>query len=200
MAQPSKRQRINSDEYISVRKVWGPPPSKAPGKSKVERIEIEGERKKQRIEEKVVDGKQKETKIKENLEEYHDPIDWDIEIEEHKKELIKEIDDKKGKVELEKEKENTWELFQECKNFLESNERNWELRKLERETERKNLQSRQCTTATVTDECLTVRQQYQHYNHFIVTTAEQIKQTITAQCANVAYSVGRSAILKRSTF
>ena len=54
----------------------------------------------------------------------------------------------------------------------------------EAKTERRKSQSRQCTTTTISDECLTVRRQYQHYNHFIVTTAEQIKQTITAvrQC------------------
>ena len=44
--QSSERQRISSDEYISVRKVWGPPPLEAPGKSKIEEIKDNEERKK----------------------------------------------------------------------------------------------------------------------------------------------------------
>ena len=41
---------------------------------------------------------------------------------------------------LEKEKEDTWQLYEECKEFLEKNERNREIRRKEREIEKKKLE------------------------------------------------------------
>ena len=40
-----------------------------------------------------------------------------------------------------------WELFEECKQFLEENERSWEVRRLEREAERKKKERLQTANA-----------------------------------------------------
>ena len=48
---------------------------------------------------------------------------------------------------MENEKEKTWELYEECKQFLEENERNWEVRRLEKEAERKKKERLQTANA-----------------------------------------------------
>ena len=45
------------------------------------------------------------------------------------------------------EKERTWELYEECKLYLERNERCWEVRKLEREAEIKKKERLQIANA-----------------------------------------------------
>ena len=51
--------------------------------------------------------------VKENSRVIEDQeINWDLEIEEHKK---KEFHDKIEKIELKKEKQNMWEWIKECK-------------------------------------------------------------------------------------
>ena len=51
--------------------------------------------------------------------------------------LEKEVRERNERIKLKTEKENTWALYKECKKFLEENERNWELMKLEREQEKR---------------------------------------------------------------
>ena len=45
------------------------------------------------------------------------------------------------------EKERTWGLYEECKPYLERNERCWEVRKLEREAEIKKKERLQIANA-----------------------------------------------------
>merc|ERR1712208_111553 len=55
-------------------------------------------------------------------------VDWDKVIKEHKERLELEVITKK---------EKHFELYRECKQFLEHNDKNWENRKIERELEMK---------------------------------------------------------------
>ena len=40
----------------------------------------------------------------------------------------------------ERKKEKTWQLYRECKSFLETNERSWKVRRMERENEKRKLE------------------------------------------------------------
>ena len=141
--QPVKRQKISNEEYISVRKTWGQPPPSAPGKTKRKVTEIDEHeepnnnkirKEKVEVEEDVETDKLSE----ENVEIFN--VDWDEEIEKHRQDIEKEVLERNDNIELEKEKEDIWKLFEECKSFLEKNERNWEIRKNEREIEKKKLE------------------------------------------------------------
>ena len=48
-----------------------------------------------------------------------------------------EYDERNKKINPRKEKENTWKLYKECQMYLDQNERNWQIRKMQREQERK---------------------------------------------------------------
>ena len=52
-------------------------------------------------------------------------------------ELEEEVLEKNKNENLGKEKVRTWGLYEECKQFLEKHERCWEVRRLNREAERK---------------------------------------------------------------
>jgi len=64
-------------------------------------------------------------------------VDWDKVIKEHKERLELEVITKKEKLEKKAKKEKHFELYRECKQFLEHNDKNWENRKIERELEMK---------------------------------------------------------------
>ena len=49
--------------------------------------------------------------------------------------LEREYEERNKRIELAKEKENTWQLYRECQRYLEQNERNWQIRKMQREQE-----------------------------------------------------------------
>ena len=54
-------------------------------------------------------------------------------LSEHKERLERETEERTKQLEKQAAKENSWELYRECKNFLEANEKEWMKRKLERE-------------------------------------------------------------------
>ena len=51
--------------------------------------------------------------------------------------MQKEVEEKKNRLERQEIKEKSWELYIECKRFLEANEKNWEKHRIEREQELK---------------------------------------------------------------
>ena len=150
----NKRQKIDDTNYISIRDTWGPPITSAPRKNKPENdIDIETEKEtaskkhrieketshtifltnNRRIEDKVIEG---ETITDFVIEE----IDWDKHLKEHRERLELEASQREKRLEKKSMKQKSWELYIECKNFLEQNEKNWEKTKLEREQERRKME------------------------------------------------------------
>ena len=142
--QPKKKQKIDSEKYISVRTVWGPPTTCAPKKQKLEETESNTEPKMKR--------KKGEKEIITNIKRIEDRIwygesfkgdfeiehtDWEKVIQEHKERLEKETKERESNIERKEIKEKSWQLYKECQKFLENNEKNWEKLKIEREQERK---------------------------------------------------------------
>ena len=67
--------------------------------------------------------------------------DWDKIIREHRNTIVQEDEGRTENVETEKEREQSWELYRLCKNFLEEKSEAWRTRKIQREHE-KNRQER----------------------------------------------------------
>ena len=143
---PKKRQKIDEDNYISIRSVWGHPNITAPGKNtKEDKYEVENiPKKKKRIEkeDRVQNLEEKETVVEGEVieDDEIENIDWDKVLQEHKEKLEKESEEKEKIVEEKRIEEKSWELYNECKMFLEENEKNWEKSKIERETEKKKVE------------------------------------------------------------
>ena len=66
--------------------------------------------------------------------------DWDKVLEEHKIRLETETAERTARLQKQEAKQKSWQLYVECKTYLENNEKNWELRRIERETEMKKKQ------------------------------------------------------------
>ena len=141
-----KRQKLDEEKYISIRTTWGHPITTAPQEKRSERdscLEKPSKKIKTgekltniiRIENKVIEG---ETLLEDEFE--IEVIDWDKFLIEHKERLENETLKRESQIERAKEKEKTWELYRECKNYLEENEKNWIVRKRERELENKRLE------------------------------------------------------------
>ena len=149
---PKKRMKIEDRDYISIRETWGPPKTTAPQKNKKNREHGEEKEidnpKKRRIEEgerisnlrtienRVIEGEQ----ISEFEIEIVDKVDWENRLKEHKERLEKETREREEQIKRSKIKEKSWELYRECRNFLEHNEKNWEKNRADREQERKKLE------------------------------------------------------------
>ena len=83
-----------------------------------------------RIEDKVVEG--------EEITEFEvEIVDWDKVLKDHKERLENETKEREERLEKKEIKEKSWELYKECKIFLENNEKNWEKLRNEREIEMK---------------------------------------------------------------
>ena len=67
-------------------------------------------------------------------------IDWDQHLKEHKENLEAEITLRENRIQRKEIKEKSWQLYRECKEFLEENEKDWEQRRIERELERKKTE------------------------------------------------------------
>ena len=149
----SKRQKINEEEYISIREVWGPPERNAPGKKKLREDEDEKENERN-VRTKIIEPvasqgvpepwepNYEEEKVnrdtKEIEKEEEEKTDWDIEIKKHKEELENELEKKREKEKLKiKEEDYAWKFFSECKDYLEDNNKYWEARRRKREEDRK---------------------------------------------------------------
>ena len=133
--QPRKKRRTE-DSYITVRSTWGPPPPMAPKKNVAEE-KIEPEFKKRKIVEETtnVENKEKEREIE--VEEEVEKRNWEQLLANHKERLENEALEKEKEIEDKEIKEKSWELYNQCKDYLEKNEKNWTKRKLERELEMK---------------------------------------------------------------
>ena len=57
-------------------------------------------------------------------------LDWDKKIKNPERcQKEEEAKERSDKISLEAQKEKTWDLYKECKIFLDQNENNWEIRK-----------------------------------------------------------------------
>ena len=69
--------------------------------------------------------------------ELEEERDWEQVLKHHKEKLEKEKQDKENRIRDEEIEKKSWELYTECKMFLEENEKNWEKLRTERELENK---------------------------------------------------------------
>ena len=67
------------------------------------------------------------------------PENWNEKIREYRENIVKEEQEKTEKMETENKIEESWELYDLCKQFLEENSKDWEKRKVERELEKARL-------------------------------------------------------------
>ena len=146
----SKRQKISEDNYITIRNVWGAPAISAPKKNSLEEEEQTQDNskktKKRKIENReteiltnieVLDNKIIEGEIL-DMEKYElENIDWDAWLAEHHAELEREAAELEKRRKEQDKKHRSWELYRECKKFLEENEKDWKNRKQERDIENK---------------------------------------------------------------
>ena len=86
-----------------------------------------------RIEDKIYYG---ETITNFEIEEKRD---WEKVLREHRERIENETKEREKKIEKKEIKEKSWELYIECKGFLEANEKNWEKHRIEREQELKRI-------------------------------------------------------------
>ena len=140
---PSKRQKLDENKYITIRKTWGPPPNSAPRKNTYEKLENENKQnKKPRIENEIIKNiRTIENKIIEGETIRNFEIietskeEWENHINEHKKKLEEEQEEREKRIEKKNMREKSYQLLRECRKYLEENEKEWEKKKFEREKE-----------------------------------------------------------------
>ena len=138
-----KRRKIDEEQFISIRKIWGPPPPAAPEKRKeTEKNETEKKKRKMEIEigEKITNLRTVENAVVEGLtitDFEIEVVDWEKVLQEHQERVEKETKERQEKIGKKEIKEKTWQLKRLCNEFLESNEKNWEKERKNREIERK---------------------------------------------------------------
>ena len=67
-------------------------------------------------------------------------VDWEKHLSEHKKRLEEETLEREKRLEKQAIKEKSWQLYRECKEYLEKNEKDWIKRKIERDNENIKLE------------------------------------------------------------
>ena len=86
-----------------------------------------------RIEDKVLEGEELDM-------EKFEIFDWDAAMEKHTAKLEMEFKVRMERIEMAQGKEKAWQLWKECKADLEENDKNWKVRRLERERDRERLE------------------------------------------------------------
>ena len=136
---PTKRQKMDDNTYVSIRNIWGQPKPSAPGKQKLNTDkETEEQQTKKHKGETLTNLTTVENKVweGETITEFEImETDWDKVLKEHHERLEKETEARIAQLKKQTAKIKSWELYVECKNFLEENHKSWEQRKRERETE-----------------------------------------------------------------
>ena len=135
-----KKRKISENTYINIREVWGQPPSTAPRKNKNDNNEeTEHQNKKKRLNERLTNIKTTNNIIEgETITEFEViETDWEKHLKEHYERLEEETNKRLKQLEKQKMKQKSWELYRECKNYLENNDPNWKQKKEERELEMK---------------------------------------------------------------
>ena len=77
--------------------------------------------------------------IKEQLE-WEEPPDWDKVLSEHRKRIEQEEQDRNMRLEKQRRKKESWELYNTCKEYLENNNKFWRTRKDTRKEENKRTE------------------------------------------------------------
>ena len=77
--------------------------------------------------------------IKEQLE-WEEPRDWDKVLSEHRKRIEQEEQDRNMRLEKQRRKKESWELYNTCKEYLENNDKFWRTRKDTRMEENKRTE------------------------------------------------------------
>ena len=52
---------------------------------------------------------------------WQEPVDWDKRLEEHRKRIVQEEQERNSRLERQEKKTKSWELYRLCKNYLEEN-------------------------------------------------------------------------------
>ena len=133
-----KKRKISENTYINIREVWGQPPPTAPKKNKNNNSEeTEHKNKKKRMNERLTNIKTTNNIIEgETITEFEViETDWEKHLKEHYERLEEETNKRLKQLEKQKMKQKSWELYRECKNYLENNDPNWKQKKEERELE-----------------------------------------------------------------
>ena len=73
------------------------------------------------------------------VEEVIECDDWNTRFIEYRKEILREQEEKAERLVVKEKKEQSWELYRLCKNFLENNSEDWRKRKEQRENEKNRV-------------------------------------------------------------
>ena len=136
-----KKRRVQENEYVNIKEVWGEPGPREPTKNKrtEQEREIPAKRTRtgmesptkltnlRRIENKVVEGP-----VVKNME-YKPELEWDKIIREHREKIEQEQKEITEELNIIEKKEQSWELTKLCHEFLEENNEKWAKRKEKRE-------------------------------------------------------------------
>ena len=179
----NKKQKIEQDQYINIRNVWGAPTTNAPvkhGHEETEDVEIVPSKKvkinneitetsvdtveniasddqqvindelseivrppgnhqtpKKIVQKRLPGGPEKFVNNKLEEEKSLENTDWDTILTQHQTKLENELIEKQNNTQKDATEQETWTLYEECKQFLEENEKNWQKKKIEREIENK---------------------------------------------------------------
>ena len=136
----TKSRKIDNNKYITIQENWGPPLTTTASKKNLESTEQDQEpvNKKQRtteqqrperlnnivtLENKVIEGP-----VECGLE-WEEPRDWDKVLREHKERIEMEEQERNNRLERQRKKIESWNLYNLCKQFLENNTTSWKQRR-----------------------------------------------------------------------
>ena len=152
-----KRRKLETTEYVTIEEIWGEPEYTEPEKRK-DTTEQEQESKRQRTTGprpprgspspgkelyggiRLTNLRTVERTIQAPERNAEQEEEWEKKIKEHREQILKEEREKMARLEKQKKKEESWELYRLCKEFLEENSVEWEQRRKEREREQERLE------------------------------------------------------------
>ena len=83
-------------------------------------------------EDKIIRGQ-----IVKDCQGWEEPRDWDNVLKEHRERITREEQEKNLRLEKQKKKQDSWKLYNTCKDILENNDKFWKQRKEARIEENK---------------------------------------------------------------
>ena len=148
----TKRRKLNNKDYVTIQENWGPPdktiaaktpreqegtPSKPSKRTRTktaqETITLTNLR---TVEDKVIEVAEQDKNL-----EWEEPRDWDKVLREHRERIMAEEQERNERLERQRKKEQSWELYRLCKEHLENNSTFWKRRK-EKQVEENKRQER----------------------------------------------------------
>ena len=134
----TKRRKIEENKYVTIQESWGPPTRTKSVKNQADDSNQHQNKKlkttRQKITTRINNITTLENKISlgpivQDCLGWEEPRDWDRVLKEHRERIEKEEQERNTQLQKQKKKEDSWKLYNTCKEILENNDKSWKQKK-----------------------------------------------------------------------